>query len=224
MPERKPISRDRLVQYLDDYLKIASIPDDSLNGLQVEGSAAISRAAFAVDACMRSIRAAARSKAQILIVHHGLFWGKRERITGVMHRRLSALMANRISLYAAHLPLDCHEHVGNNVELARILRFEILGKFASYHGVEIGVLAKPEKVLHRNELLKRLERILNTRTDMLSFGSQLVRKAGIISGGAGLFVAEAKEKGCDSFITGERSHAAYHVAKDAGINVIYAGH
>ncbi len=102
-----------------------SIPDRSLNGLQVEGRARIERAAFAVDASLDTIRAAARAKAEILVVHHGLFWSRNERITGVMRKRIGALVESELSLYAAHLPLDCHEEVGNNVEIARLLGLEI---------------------------------------------------------------------------------------------------
>jgi len=224
MAETRAIARTKLVRYLDDYLKIGAIPDKSLNGLQVEGRARIHRAAFAVDASLEAIRAAARIGAEILVVHHGLFWSENERITGVMRRRVGALVENDISLYAAHLPLDCHEEVGNNVELARLFGFEIREKFADYHGVRLGFTAAAKAPLTRAALSKKIERTLRCRVARLDFGPKAIRRIGIVSGGAAVFAAEARDLGCDALITGETSHTAYHMAKEARINVFFAGH
>ena len=224
MTSKKFVSRNRLIRYLDDYLNVSSIPDDSINGLQVEGAAEISKAVFAVDACLETVRAASDSRANILVVHHGLFWKRNERIVGVMRERISTLLENEISLYASHLPLDCHEEVGNNVQLAEILGLRKTGSFATYKGVTIGVLAKPDKVLRRETLLKKLEQELNTHAEMLPFGPARVKKVGIVSGEAASFVGEAKLADADTLITGETSHAAYHFAKESEINVIFAGH
>ncbi len=221
---KKIIPRARLVKYLDDYLKTATIPDSSQNGLQVEGSAQIRLAAFAVDASLSTIQAAARLGAGILVVHHGLFWGRGERITGVMRKRIGALIENDLSLYASHLPLDCHEEVGNNAEIARLLGFEIGEKFADYHGVLIGYTAKVKKPLGRRALAHLVEKSLRCRAKRLDFGPARIRKVGIVSGGAAEFATDAKVLGCEAFITGETSHAAYHPAREASINVIYAGH
>jgi len=224
MTETRAIARTQLVKHLDDYLKIGDIPDRSLNGLQVEGSARIRRAAFAVDASLATIRAAARIRAEILVVHHGLFWSGNERITGVMRRRIGALVDKNISLYAAHLPLDCHEEVGNNVELARLFGLELGERFADYHGVRIGFTATSRSPLSRSALSRRIETALRCRVDLLDFGPARIRRVGIVSGGAAEFAAEAKDLGCDAFITGETSHTAYHMAKEARINVFFAGH
>jgi dinuclear metal center YbgI/SA1388 family protein len=218
------ITRARLVDYLDGYLKVASIPDQSLNGLQVEGRAKIERAAFAVDASLETIRAASRARADILIVHHGLFWGRGERITGVMRKRIGALVESGLSLYAAHLPLDCHEEVGNNVEIARLLGLEIGERFGDYHGVLIGFTAKAKRPVTRGALARAVEKKLRCRVERLDFGPARVRRVGIVSGGAAEYAAEAKALGCEAFVTGETSHSAYHPAKEARINVIYAGH
>jgi dinuclear metal center YbgI/SA1388 family protein len=224
MAETRAIARTKLVRYLDDYLKIGSIPDRSLNGLQVEGHARIRRAAFAVDASLEAIRAAARMRAEILIVHHGLFWSENERITGVMRGRIGALVENDISLYAAHLPLDCHGEVGNNVELVRLFGFELGETFADYHGVRLGFTATSKSPLTRAALSNKIERALRCRVSRLEFGPSTIRRIGIVSGGAAVFAAEAKDLGCDALITGETSHTAYHMAKEARINVFFAGH
>lgn len=220
----KSITRTRLVRYLDEYLSIDKIPDDSLNGLQVEGRARVAKVAFAVDACAQSINAAVRARADMLVVHHGLFWGRGERIVGVMRNRITGLVKNNISLYAAHLPLDCHEEVGNNVELARLLNLRITSKFALYKGIDIGVIAEASRPLPRKRVVDSIEKMLDATASVLSFGPSAVKRAGIVSGGADFAIGEALKRGCDTFITGETSHVAFHFAKEGKINIIYAGH
>lgn len=222
--QTKTMTRNRLVRYLDEYLRIDKIPDDSLNGLQVEGGTRIRKIAFAVDACAQTIGAAARARADMLIVHHGLFWGRGERLIGVMRRRIAALVKNDISLYAAHLPLDCHEEVGNNVELARLLDLRVTSKFACYKGIDIGVIAEAPAPLARSRAVARIETRLETKATVLPFGPSTVKRAGIVSGGADFAVGEAIKRECDTFITGETSHVAFHFAKEGKINIIYAGH
>jgi dinuclear metal center YbgI/SA1388 family protein len=220
----KTIALAALVTYLDDYLRIDSIPDGSQNGVQVEGRTRMDRAAFAVDASLGAIRAAARLGAGILVVHHGLFWGRNERITGIMRKRIGALLEHNVSLYAAHLPLDCHEEVGNNVELARLLDLAVGEKFADYHGVKIGYLAKAKSPLTRAGLARSLGKALGCRVVRLDAGPSRIRQVGIVSGGAAEFAVQAKELGCQALVTGETSHAAHHPAVEAAINVFYAGH
>jgi dinuclear metal center YbgI/SA1388 family protein len=225
MAEKKPISRNKLVNYLDTYLAVSSITDDAHNGLQVEGTAKISKAAFAVDACLQTVKLAARKRTNILIVHHGFYWaGHNQPITGIMKDRVSILLSNQISLYASHLPLDAHDDIGNNVMLAKLLGLDILGKYASYKNVEIGVLAEPKKSLKRSELVRKLDKTLHTRAKMLSFGPSTIKKVGIVSGDGAFALAETKKKGADTFITGETEHIAYHYAKEAKVNMICAGH
>ena len=115
------MNRDALVSYLDDYLGVRAAQDTSDNGFQVEGADEVSRLAFAVDTCQETIEGAIAGGAQMLIVHHGLFWGKPLRIVGPHRRRVKALLDGHCSLYAVHLPLDRHAEVGNNAQLARLL-------------------------------------------------------------------------------------------------------
>ncbi len=110
-----------LIHYLDDYLQIARYADRSNNGLQVQGNGDIARVAFAVDACLASFGAAIAERAQLLIVHHGLFWSDHLQITGAHYERVKALICAECGLYAAHIPLDAHAEAGNNIELARII-------------------------------------------------------------------------------------------------------
>jgi dinuclear metal center YbgI/SA1388 family protein len=224
MSDRKAVSRDRLVGYLDEYLEIAAIEDESPNGLQVQGSARVSKLAYAVDASVQTIQAAARSKAEMLVVHHGLFWGRHQQIVGSLYKRVALLIKNGLSLYTVHLPLDCHPEVGNNVELARLFGWDIVGRFAEFNKTPIGTLARPQAPLRRDALRKIVENALDSPADLLPFGPAEVRLIGVISGGAAKYAEEAKRRGCDALVTGESSHSAYHLARDAGINLVYGGH
>lgn len=221
---KKTIALSTAVKHLDEYLRIDAIADLSQNGLQVQGRPRFDRAAFAVDASLAAIRAAARLGAGMLVVHHGLFWGRNERITGVVRKRIGALVENDMSLYAAHLPLDCHEKVGNNVEIVRLLGLELGEKFADYHGVKIGYLANAKTPLTRPALGRSIEKALGSRVVRLDAGPARIRRIGVVSGGAAEFAAEARECGCQALVTGETSHAAYHTAVEAAINVFFAGH
>lgn len=218
------MKKTKLVSHLDQYIDINCIRDSSLNGLQVDGAAEVKRVAVGVDANLKTIQVAARWGANMLITHHGLFWSRNERITGVMYKRVAALVDAKMSLYAAHLPLDLHEEVGNNVEIVRLLDFKRGPKFANYHGVDIGYIADAQPPLTVKQLAARVEKALGAKPQVLPFGPAKIRRIGVISGGAADYAAAAKELGCDAFVTGETSHVAYSLAKEAGIHVIYAGH
>jgi len=220
----KTASRDDIVAYLDAYLRVADIPDSSPNGLQVEGRARVSRLAYAVDASVATITAAARGGADMLVVHHGLWWGKHEQITGNLYRRVAALVRGGLSLYAAHIPLDCHPEVGNNVELARLLGLRTVAGFGLYKGVEVGVIAEAPRAVARARFAADVGKRLRARTDLLPFGPPRLRRVAIVSGAGGSLAEEAREAGCDALLTGETAHAAYHPAREAGINLIFAGH
>jgi dinuclear metal center YbgI/SA1388 family protein len=216
------MNRDMLVAYLDDYLGCRGSADYSDNGLQVEGSADITRLAFAVDTCQETITGAVAAGAQMLIVHHGLFWGKVLMIVGPHHRRVQALLDAGCSLYAAHLPLDRHPEVGNNAQLARLLGLTVTGGLGEAFGLPVGVIATATTT--RTALVARLQASLGVTPLVLAGGPEVVQRIGIISGGAARDVVAAAAAGCDTYITGETSHSSYHDAAEYGVNVIYAGH
>src|SRR5256884_2023211 len=118
MPARLMRSTDLavLVSYLDRYLRISEVADapNALNGLQVANGGTISRIAAAVDLCAATVQMAAQQGADLLLVHHGLFWGGLEPLTGRAYRRVAGLIEPKIALYSAHLPLHVHPEVGNN--------------------------------------------------------------------------------------------------------------
>ena len=217
------MQRDALVTYLDDFLGCRGSADYSDNGLQVEGSDDVTRLALAVDACQETIVRAIAAGAQMLIVHHGLFWGKPLMVVGPHRRRVQALLDGGCSLYAAHLPLDRHPEVGNNAQLARMLGLTVVGGLGEAFGLPVGVIATAAATT-RTALVARLAASLGVTPLVLPGGPEQVRTIGIISGGAARDIATAAAAGCDTYITGETSHSSYHDAAEYGVNVIYAGH
>ncbi len=218
------IGRDELVAYLDGYLRVAEARDYGENGLQVEGAAEVGALAFAVDASYAAIELAVRGGAQMLVVHHGLFWGKPLPIVGAHRRRVKALLDGDCSLYGVHLPLDRHPEVGNNAQLARLLDLEIAGPLGEAFGAPVGFVAEPRAPLSLDALVERFRLAVGAPLLVQPGGPAVVRKVGIISGGAAREIDAAVAAGCDTYITGETSHSEYHEAAEKGINVIYGGH
>lgn len=222
---------DEIVEYLDDRLAIREVDDypGARNGLQVEGRAPVEHVAAAVDACQATIEMAARADAQLLLVHHGLFWGEPLPVTGRTYRRLRTLFDEDLAVYSAHLPLDVHDELGNNVLLARELGLEVEGRFGDHAGVEgIGVWCAADE--SRDRFVGRVETICGAEgsapggVTLLPGGPGHVRRVGIVTGGASELLGQAHEAGLDTFLTGEGPHHTYHDAMELGVNVLYAGH
>jgi dinuclear metal center YbgI/SA1388 family protein len=214
-----------LVAYLDEYLEIGKVPDyaSALNGLQVESSSGeVRRIAVAVDAAQATIDAAVREGADLLIVHHGLFWDGNRPVTGRRYRRLKALLDADMAVYGAHLPLDVHPEVGNNAVLARALGVEIRGRFGEYKGMPLGVWGELE--IGREALAARLDEVLGARVMMVPGGRERIQRVGVITGSAGDAIGEARAAGLDAFITGEGAHHHYFDAEEGGINLYLGGH
>jgi dinuclear metal center YbgI/SA1388 family protein len=213
-----------LIAYLDEFLDIANVPDykDAFNGLQVQGGDSVTRIAVAVDACQATIEAAVAGGAQMMIVHHGLFWGRKAPITGAYYRRFAALIKNNVALYSCHIPLDAHPEVGNNHVLARQLGLTLGGTWGDFEGMPIGVWADAE--LSREEFVGQVREALGVEPLVMATGPEHVRRIGIVTGGAGSMIAQAARAGCDTFLTGEGAHHTYFDAEEGEINVLYAGH
>lgn len=216
---------EKVTSFLGEILDLGSFSgDSSLNGLQVESSGEIKKVAFAVDACRESINRAARRKADLLIVHHGLFWGGMVPVTGIVASRVKALLDGKVSLYAAHLPLDCHPEIGNNAQIAKVLGIPETGKFGRYAGIDIGLCGNLPRPLKIEGLRRKLAGILDSPVQTFTFGPAVVRKIGIVSGGGAALTQAAADAGCDALLTGETSHSSYHTARENGISLIFAGH
>ncbi len=215
---------EEIVQFLDDFLGIKDWEDKSNNGLQIEGKPEVRKIVFAVDACMDVFVRAKERDADMIIVHHGLIWGGIDYVRGIVKRRLKFLLDNEISLYAVHLPLDAHPKVGNNAQLLRLLEVEPEEQFGMYKGKPIGFYGKLENPMNLSEIVEILRNKLSERLIVLDFGDEKIEMVGAISGKGAFALVEAIDKGLDLFITGEAEHSAYHLAKECGINVIFAGH
>ncbi|MGH7701437.1 MAG: Nif3-like dinuclear metal center hexameric protein [Gemmatimonadales bacterium] len=215
---------DRLVTYLDDYLDVARVRDapQALNGLQVANGGTVTRLAAAVDLCQTTVELAARDRADLLLVHHGLFWGGLRPLAGPAYRRVAGLLRHNIALYAAHLPLDRHPEVGNNPLLARRLGVTIGGEFGETDGQMIGVWGEVD--VAREAFSGRLAEVLGAPPRLLPFGPDRVRRVGIVTGGAGSMIDQAARAGLDTFVTGEGAHHTYFDAEELGLNVYYGGH
>jgi dinuclear metal center YbgI/SA1388 family protein len=213
-----------ITSYLDQYLRVAEVPDyaGALNGLQVESGGEVRKIAAAVDASQASIDAAVREGADLLLVHHGLFWDGNQPVTGRRYRRLRALLEGGVAVYSSHLPLDVHEEVGNNLLLARELGVEVRGRFGEYKGQALGVWGELE--LRREALAARLDAILGSRVRLIAGGPERVKRVGVITGGAGGMVQAAQEAGLDAFVTGEGAHHNYFDAAEGGVNLLLGGH
>jgi dinuclear metal center YbgI/SA1388 family protein len=213
--------------YYRSFLRIDDLAraDTSLNGIQVSSGGDIRKIAFAVDACMDAFRLAAQWGADMVFVHHGIFWGKDLRVTGSRYGRLKFLVDNNLALYAVHLPLDMHPEVGNNAGIAAALSLRGTAPFGWYKGNAIGVKGRFPAPLAREDAARMLfGSCAAQQARLLPFGKALVETAGIVSGGAPQEVSQAIEEGLDLYITGEASHEIYHLCQEEGINVLFAGH
>lgn len=217
--------KTELVSYLDDYLRIAEFKDYGPQGLQVEAvTDDIQRVALAVDVAPQIIEQASDWGADMLLVHHGVLWRSVERIAGALGARVRLLLANDIHLYAAHLALDGHAEVGNNVVLAQLCGVEVEDFWCAPMGMPIGVYGRVTAVTYLSQFVTNINAQFNTNARVLSYGLETVTKVAILSGFGADQVLAAKELGCDTLLTGETSHANYWAASDHGMNVIFAGH
>src|SRR5690348_5783481 len=112
-------SLNKIVSYCDKILRTAEVQDyeGAMNGLQAENNGSVTRIAAAVDASLATIRLAARVQADLLLVHHGLFWGISHPWTGKRYELLRVLLEADLAVYSSHLPLDAHPRLGNNALL-----------------------------------------------------------------------------------------------------------
>jgi dinuclear metal center YbgI/SA1388 family protein len=214
-----------LVEFLDEYLEVDRIPDypGAWNGLQVDCRSPIETVCMATDACQATIDEAAGEGAQLLVVHHGLFWGDPLPVTGRTYRRLKALLDADMALYSAHLPLDVHPEVGNNALLAGALGLATEGSFGSAAGLDgLGVWAATD--LSLREFVRRVSEVCGGTPRVIQGGPEHVRRVGIATGSASALIEQAHVEGLDTFVTGEGNHHTYHEASEIGLNVIYAGH
>jgi len=213
-----------IVKHCDQILRTTEIGDydGAANGLQVENSGAVTRIAATVDASPATVKLAIAAKADLLIVHHGLFWNARQPWAGKNYELLRLLIENNVAIYSSHLPLDAHPKLGNNAQLCAALGLKNLKPFFASHGQTIGF--KSQTKISRADLAKRLERATGAKPKIIPGGKNNCEKIGVVTGGAGGDLKTAAGEGVDTFITGEGPHWTYALAEELGLNVFYGGH
>ena len=213
-----------IVAHCNRTLKPESVEDwpGAVNGLQVENRAGVSRIAAAVDATPATVKKTIAAGADLLIVHHGLFWGATHPWTGNRYRLLRLLLDNNVAVYSSHLPLDAHLRLGNNAQLCRALGIRSPKPFFVERGQAIGL--RGELNLTRAQLARRLTKATGNEPTVLPGGAARCHKIGVVTGGAGAEMKTAADEGVDTFITGEGPHWTFALAEDLGLNVFYGGH
>lgn len=215
--------------YFNSFLcKENYLSDISKNGIQIENSAPdkkqITKVAFAVDACEATAEEAAKEGAQMLFVHHGLFWGGCDTVIGIHYKRISSFIKNDVALYASHIPLDANPLAGNNYGLAFRLGMKNLEPFGEWRGMSIGVKGVLPEPLLLSSLAEKVLKPGEKPLYVLPFGVQKIKTVAIISGGAGEDHVQAALAGVDAYVTGEIGHEDYHSAEEYKINIIAGGH
>jgi dinuclear metal center YbgI/SA1388 family protein len=219
-----------LVDRLNDRLAVDDFADvdASANGLQVGPEAAdVTHAAFAVDAAEATIEMAADRGADVLVVHHGISWGGFDRVTDRTYRLVAALAEHDLALYAAHLPLDGHPELGNAAGLADVLDLEVRAPFGELGPVHIGQRGRTTERMDRQAVIAVLDENLDTGgqpIQLLDFGPERIDDVAIVTGSGTDWLGEAADAGADTLLTGEGKQQVYHEARDAGLNVVLAGH
>lgn len=215
--------------WFNSFLKKENYAADiSLNGIQIENSEPdskqIKKVAFAVDACEKTAQIAAKNGADVLFVHHGLFWGHCQTISGSFYKRIAAFIKNDLALCAYHIPLDANNPYGNNWGLASRLELKNCEVFGSWRGMVLGVKGELEKPLTIEEVAQKVMRPGKKANHVIALGKEQIKTVGVISGGASEDVADAVAEGLDCYITGEFAHEDFHFAEETKINVIAGGH
>ena len=219
------VGRDELHELLDSELCVSSFKDYCPNGLQVEGRDDIHILVSGVTACQALLDRAVALKADAVLVHHGYFWrGEDQRLVGMKAKRIRTLLEAGISLFAYHLPLDCHPTLGNNAGLARAMglrEWQGIDPENATHPVFCGAFDEGTRL---SDIVDRLEREL--RRDALVVGDPdaVIRSAAWCTGGGQGYIDDAASYGAELFITGEVSEQTVHVARERGLAFVAAGH
>ena len=218
------------IAFLDAMLETDRVPDydQALNGLQLENAGTVSRVAVAVDFSSAAVVQAVGTGADLLIVHHGMFWGEPRPIVASRYARLRTAMAHNLAVYASHIPLDVHPTVGNNARLAHVLDLVPTHSFGRYRTIHVGVGGTSD--LATEQLIDRVRAFAEPLgTQVVATPCTAGRRTAhwAIVTGAGASTAtldEAAEAGVDTLIVGEGPHHTAVEAVERGIAVIYAGH
>ena len=213
-------SRDEILSFAAEYLELDAYPDYGPMGMQVVGAEEVTKVAGGVSASRELFERAGEAGAQLVLVHHGLFWDKESRVVDrVMRGRLLALFTADLTLAAYHLALDAHPEIGNNALLAAELGVSTEQRFTPWgYG---GRLAAPTTM---SELATLVQETLGRLPLVFSYGPEAIERVAVLTGGAARYVEQAAAEGYDCYVTGEADEPTKHAAKEAGIHFVAGGH
>jgi len=217
--------RDELIGFLDDLLESPGRPDYGPNGLQVPGAEEVELVVTGVSAHRELFEQAAAAGAQLVLCHHGIFWGESAGpVTEQLKARLKLLFDNDMSLAAYHLPLDAHPEVGNNALICEGLGLERETAFGEARGAPIGWVGKAPGGVSIGELVERSTALFGSPPLVFDSGPAEIRRVGIVSGGGSSILDEAIALGLDAFVTGEPTEHVMADAREGGIHFLAGGH
>jgi dinuclear metal center YbgI/SA1388 family protein len=215
---------ESICNFLDEFLNIEEVEDypNTLNGLHLQNDGHVTRIGAAVDASEAIIEMAINRQVDFLLVHHGLFWSGLTRLAGAHFRKIKRAISANVAICSAHLPLDLHPEIGNNILLARALELGKPEPFFLYKGQHLGIAISTQ--IDRTELINRLKEVLGRELWVCPAGPAQVRRVAILTGGGGAQVETVGAEGIDTYITGEGPHHTFSLTEELGMNLIYGGH
>jgi dinuclear metal center YbgI/SA1388 family protein len=215
---------EEVIEFLEAELRTGEIPDypGAHNGLQLQNGGSVAKVACAVDASLPVIRKVVETGADLLVVHHGLFWQEVRQITGANYEKLKLAMDAGLAIYSSHIPLDIHPEYGNNVLLSRELGMGDGEAFFDWKGVQLGRKGVFEGSLEN--LQDRLSEVVGGPVLLRGEKKDPAGIVGVITGGAGSEVGAMAGEGVETFVTGEGPHWSHPLAEEIGLNVLYGGH
>ena len=212
--------RDEIIRFANELLEVDRFPEYGTPGLQVLGADEVTKLACGVSSSKELFERAATAGAQLLIVHHGMFWRNEPVWIDRRQRgRLETLFAADLSLAAYHLALDAHPELGNNALLADTLGVEIERPFAEVG--QGGTLREPGRI---EELVARLGTAIGREPLVFAHGPERIQRVAVCSGAAGRYLIDAAHEGYDVLVTGEPEEPSLQTARELGIHFVAGGH
>lgn len=219
------VKRDTIIAALDKYLKVSLFTDYAPIGLQVQGAPEVMKIVTGVSLNMDFLREAVRSGAQMVLVHHGMFWKDESPVLkGAKKTRVAFLLENDLTLAAYHLPLDAHSVVGNNAQIIKMLGIKAKKPFGEYKGFKLGFTGAFEKPMTIGRILELLKPLSPDGSYYFPGRRNRIRRIAVVSGGAGSLFEQAIEEGVDLYITGSSWEPALALARECGVGFLAIGH